>query len=174
SFVGNSICAPSRATLLTGKHSHKNGVTDLSTIFDGSQQTFPKLLQQAGYQTALVGKWHLKSTPTGYDYYDRLIGQGDYYNSDFITDGDTTQSHGYVTNVITDKSIQWLESREKDTPFLLQVHHKASHRPWMPDTSKLHHEQEEFKVSNVFPREGQKNQPGNRVHDVPDTYFDDY
>lgn len=150
SFVGNSICAPSRATLLTGKHSHKNGQIDNSTTFDSSQPIFPKYLQQAGYQTALIGKWHLRSTPTGYDHYDRLIGQGDYYNSDFITDGDTTESHGYVTDVITDKSIRWLESRDKDRPFSLQIHHKANHRVWMPDTSMLHHDQEEFTIPNTF------------------------
>src|SRR5699024_1372579 len=112
SFVGNSICAPSRATLLTGKHSHKNGQINNRVSFDGSQPTFPKYLQDTGYQTALIGKWHLKSTPTGFDYYDRLIGQGDYYNSDFITNGDTARSQGYVTDVITDKSIQWMESRD--------------------------------------------------------------
>lgn len=137
SFVGNSICAPSRATLLTGKHSHMNGQINNQVTFDGSQQTFPKLLQKAGYQTALVGKWHLRSTPTGYDYYDRLIGQGDYYNSDFITNSDTARAHGYVTDVITDKSIQWLKNRNPDHPFALQVHHKAAHRIWMPDTTYL-------------------------------------
>src|SRR5699024_10184288 len=116
-----------------------------------TQPTFPKLLQQAGYQTALIGKWHLRSTPLGYDHYERLIGQGDYYNSDFISNGDTTHSRGYVTNVITDKSIQWLQSRDKDHPFSLQIHHKATHRVWMPDTSKLERSADEFWVSNSYP-----------------------
>ncbi|MFH5834393.1 sulfatase, partial [Halalkalibaculum sp. DA384] len=155
SFVANSICAPSRATLLTGKHSHMNGQLDNRRAFDGRQQTFPKLLQGAGYQTALVGKWHLRSTPTGYDHYERLIGQGDYYNSDFITNGDTARSHGYVTDVITDKSIRWLENRTPGQPFALQVHHKASHRIWMPDTSAL----------GAFQDAGLP---------VPDTFFDDF
>ena len=84
SFVANSVSAPSRACLLTGKHSHKNGMTDNTKIFDGSQQTFPKLLRQAGYQTAIVGKWHLVSEPTGFDYWNILIGQGEYYNPTFI------------------------------------------------------------------------------------------
>src|SRR5699024_65186 len=136
SFVGNSLCAPSRATLQTGKHSHNNTVSKIGDTFDGSQQTFPKLLQGAGYQTALIGKWHLMSEPTGYNHYERLVGQGHYYNTDFIVDGDTTQSHGYVTDVITDKSIEWLESRDKEKPFSLQIHHKATHREWLPDTSK--------------------------------------
>src|SRR5699024_352822 len=142
----------------------------------GSQQTFPKLLQQAGYQTALVGKWHLKSTPTGYDYYDRLIGQGDYYNSDFITNGDTTKSHGYVTDVITDKSLRWLQNREKGQPFSLQIHHKATHRVWMPDTSMLHHSPEEFSIPNTYPEElgDQVSQKVDKLRGLPKTYFDDY
>ncbi|HLR26585.1 MAG TPA: sulfatase [Fodinibius sp.] len=176
SFVGNSICAPSRATLLTGKHSHKNGQINNRVAFDGSQQTFPKLLQKAGYQTALVGKWHLKSTPTGYDYYDRLIGQGDYYNSNFITNGDTIRSHGYVTDVITDKSLRWLEDRDEDQPFALQIHHKATHRVWMPDTSMLHHSQEEFSIPNTYPEElgDEVDQMVDKLRGLPKTYFDDY
>src|SRR5699024_874254 len=176
SFVGNSSCAPSRATLLTGKHSHKNGQINNRVAFDGSQQTFPKLLQKAGYQTALVGKWHLKSTPTGYDYYDRLIGQGDYYNSNFITNGDTIRSHGYVTDVITDKSLRWLEDRDEDQPFALQIHHKATHRVWMPDTSMLHHSQEEFSIPNTYPEEfkDEVGQMVDKLRGLPKTYFDDY
>jgi arylsulfatase A-like enzyme len=176
SFVGNSICAPSRATLLTGKHSHKNGQIDNRTTFDGSQRTFPKYLQQAGYQTALIGKWHLRSTPTGYDHYDRLIGQGDYYNSDFIANGDTSQSHGYVTDVITDKSIQWLENRETNRPFSLQIHHKATHRIWMPDTSMLDPKQEQFTIPNIYPEEYEDQIHSNmkKLRGLPKTYFDDY
>ncbi|WP_372634317.1 sulfatase [Fodinibius sp.] len=177
SFVGNSICAPSRATLLTGKHSHKNGQIDNSTSFDGSQPTFPKYLRQAGYQTALIGKWHLRSTPTGYDYYDRLIGQGDYYNSDFIINGDTISSDGYVTDVITDKSLSWLENRESDQPFALQIHHKANHRVWMPDTSLLEPGgPEPFTLPDMNAAEGEDQVPGepNKLAGLPGTFFDEY
>ena len=114
SFVANSISGPSRACMLTGKHSHANGFTDNSAVFDGGQQTFPKLLQKAGYQTAVIGKWHLTSAPTGFDYSEILIGQGIYYNAPFVRNGEKIASQGYVTNVITDKAIEeWLaELRE--------------------------------------------------------------
>ena len=140
SFVANSLSGPSRACMLTGKHSHKNGFTNNEHgIFDGSQQTMPKLLQKAGYQTALIGKWHLVSTPTGFDYFEVLRGQGEYYNPDFIQmDGSVQRARGYCTDVITDKSIQWLEGRDKDKPFILFVHHKACHRDWLPDLKDLH------------------------------------
>ena len=105
SFVANSLSGPSRACLLTGKHSHKNGFTDNTKRFDGSQQTFPKLLQKAGYQTAIVGKWHLTSEPTGFDYWNILIGQGDYYNPYFIENGEKKQIEGYATNITTDLAI---------------------------------------------------------------------
>ena len=88
SFVANSISGPSRACMLTGKHSYENGFTDNSSLFDGSQQTFPKLLQQQGYETAVIGKWHLTSEPTGFNHWDILIGQGDYYNPTFICNGE--------------------------------------------------------------------------------------
>ncbi len=140
-FVTNSICAPSRAVILTGKHSHLNGVTTnrREDSLDTSQQTFPKLLQQAGYQTALVGKWHLKSDPAGFDYWEILYpGQGFYYNPDFRTPEDTTRYTGYVTNVITDRAIHWLEEgRNPEEPFLLMVQHKAPHRPWLPGPEHL-------------------------------------
>lgn len=155
SFVTNSICAPSRAVLLTGKHSHLNGQIDNRVRFDSSQATFPKYLQAAGYQTALIGKWHLKSQPTGFNHWEVLIGQGNYYNSDFIENGERKRSSGYVTDVITDKSINWLELRAKDQPFCLLIHHKATHRIWMPDTALLH----EFEGVS-FP--------------VPDNFFDAY
>lgn len=137
SFVSNSICAPSRAVMLTGKHSHKNGHIDNSATFDGSQPTFPKYLQEKGYQTALIGKWHLKSLPTGFDHYAVLRGQGDYYNTPFIIGNDTTPSQGYVTDVITDKSLDWLNQRDTAKPFCLLVHHKATHRVWMPPLKYL-------------------------------------
>jgi arylsulfatase A-like enzyme len=156
SFVANSISAPSRATVLTGKHSHANGQLTNEDIFDGSQQTFPKLLQENGYQTALIGKWHLQSDPTGFDYWNILPGQGNYYNPDFIEMGNRTRHHGYVTNLVTDFSIQWLdEGRDPSKPFLLMVQHKAVHREWMPDTTHLN----EFK---------------NAVYPVPATFYDDY
>ena len=126
--------------MLTGKHSHANGVTDNTTcVFDGSQQTRPKLLQTAGYQTAIVGKWHLESMPTGFDYWEILPGQGDYYNPDFITmNNDTVREKGYLTNIITDKSIDWLEKgRDKEQPFCLFIHHKAIHRDWLPELKYL-------------------------------------
>ncbi len=139
SFVANSLSGPSRACMLTGKHSHKNGFTNNEHgVFDGSQQTMPKLLQEAGYQTALIGKWHLVSKPTGFDYYEILPGQGDYYNPDFIhMDGSVTTEKGYCTDIITRKSIEWLERRDKDKPFILFVHHKACHRDWLPPMKYL-------------------------------------
>lgn len=138
SFVANSISGPSRACMLTGKHSHANGFTDNSAVFDGSQQTFPKLLQKAGYETAVIGKWHLTSEPTGFDYSEILIGQGIYYNAPFIKNGEKIESKGYATNVITDKAIDWMENiRDKNKPFCLLLHHKAPHRTWMPDLQDL-------------------------------------
>ena len=140
SYVANSLSGPSRACMLTGKHSHKNGFTDNTTCtFDTAQVTFPRLLQQAGYQTAVFGKWHLESLPTGFDTWEVVPGQGDYYNPDFITmQGDTVQRHGYITNVITDMSLDWLENkRDKERPFCLLIHHKAIHRNWMSDTCNL-------------------------------------
>lgn len=140
SFVCNSLSGPSRAAMLTGKHSHKNGYTDntSNTIFDGSQKTMQQMLQKGGYQTAIVGKWHLGGTPTCFDYWKILPGQGDYYNPDFITPTGRERHEGYVTNVITDMSIDWLrKDRDTTKPFCLIVHHKAIHRTWMADTADL-------------------------------------
>jgi arylsulfatase A-like enzyme len=137
-YVTNSICAPSRAVILTGKHSHINGVLGNAQVFDGSQQTFPKLLQQAGYETAMVGKWHLKSEPTGFNYWRVLPGQGHYYNPDFKTPEGSIQVEGYVTDIITDFSLQWLDSlRDKSKPFMLMYQHKAPHREWLPPKKHL-------------------------------------
>ena len=138
SFVTNSICSPSRAVLLTGKFSHENGQRNNGQIFDGSQVTFPKLLQDAGYETAMIGKWHLGSDPSGFDYWDILPGQGDYYNPDFNKMGETRRVEGYVTNLITDAALEWLENRNTDKPFCMLLHHKAPHRCWMPDTTHLY------------------------------------
>ena len=138
SFVANSISGPSRACMLTGKHSHINGFTNNSKRFDGAQQTFPKLLQKEGYQTAVIGKWHLSSDPTGFDYWNILIGQGQYYQPDFIENGVKTQRKGYATDVTTDIALDWLDSkRDNSKPFCLLLHHKAPHRTWMPNTKDL-------------------------------------
>ena len=155
SFVTNSICGPSRAVMLTGKHSHQNGMRDNSSKFDGSQQTFPKLLQNAGYQTAMVGKWHLKSDPTGFDYWNILPGQGQYYNPDFIEMGEKKRIDGYVTNITTDIALNWLDKRDAEKPFCLLLHHKAPHRTWQPDTAHL----ASF-LKNDYP--------------VPENFFDQY
>lgn len=139
SFVANSISGPSRACILTGKHSHKNGFMDnIQCSFDSAQQTFPKLLRKAGYQTAMVGKWHLISQPSGFDYWNILDGQGDYYNPLFIENGKEVRREGYATNLVTDLALDWLENgRDKAKPFCLMLHHKAPHRTWMPDTCDL-------------------------------------
>lgn len=138
SYVTNSISGPSRAVLLTGKFSHLNGFTTNSDHFDGSQQTFPKLLQAAGYQTAMIGKWHLDSEPTGFDYWNILPGQGVYYNPEFIEMGNKKRYDGYVTQLTTDIALEWLSNqRELNRPFCMLLHHKAPHRTWMPDIRHL-------------------------------------
>ena len=137
-LVTNSICAPSRAVILTGKYSHLNGVVDNEVPFDGSQQTFPKLLQAAGYQTAIFGKWHLKSDPTGFDRWEVLPGQGHYYNPDTLSPRGRRRYEGYVTDLITDLSLDWLKNgRDPGKPFLLMCQHKAPHRSWMPGPDHL-------------------------------------
>jgi arylsulfatase A-like enzyme len=131
--VTNSLCGPSRACILTGKYSHKNGFYDNTSRFDGTQVTFPKLLQRAGYQTAIVGKWHLVSDPTGFDFWKVLPGQGRYYSPVFITPEGRVTEPGYVTDIITRDALAWLkEGRDGDKPFLLMVQHKAPHREWAP------------------------------------------
>ena len=136
-FCGNAICAPSRATILSGTHSHVNGVLTLADRFDGSQTTFPKLVQQAGYQTAIFGKWHLghggEADPTGFDAWSILPDQGAYHDPSFFVQGEEQQFEGYATDLITDFSLDWLENRDPDRPFMLMAHHKAPHRPWEPD-----------------------------------------
>jgi arylsulfatase A-like enzyme len=136
-FCTNSICAPSRAVILTGTYNHINGVTTLSTPIDGRQQSFIKELGKADYQTAVVGKWHLgrggESDPQGFDYWNVLPGQGDYHNPTMIEMGEEKQHSGYVTDIITDLSLDWLEKRDTERPFCLMYHHKAPHRWWEPD-----------------------------------------
>ena len=134
--VTNAICGPSRAVLLTGKHSHLNGFATNDQKFDGSQQTFPKLLQAAGYRTEVVGKWHLSSDPTGFDHWDVLVGQGDYWNPTFVVDGARTKREGHATDIIHANAIDRLRTLAPEAkagrPFALLVHHKAPHRNWMP------------------------------------------
>lgn len=134
SFCANSICGPSRACILTGKHSHVNGFMRNGNRFDATQMTFPKLLQTAGYQTAVIGKWHLGTMPTGFDHWEILPGQGAYYNPDFIQmDGNRHRRQGYTTDIITDLSLDWLtEQRDPAKPFFLMCQHKAPHRNWAP------------------------------------------
>lgn len=155
-LVPNSICGPSRASVLTGKYSHMNGFyNNTNSRFDGSQMTFPKLLQQAGYQTALIGKWHLVSDPTGFDHWHILPGQGIYYNPPMIRDGQPVRHEGYTTDLIGDFSLEWLKNRDKSKPFLLMCQHKAPHREWCPPLRYLGHDQD-------------------RKYPEPSTLFDDY
>lgn len=148
--VTNAICGPSRAVMLTGKHSHRNGFATNEKSFDSTQQTFPKLLQAAGYRTEVVGKWHLGSDPTGFDHFDVLVGQGDYWNPTFITDGVRIVREGHVTDIIHDRAIERLRALAKSDssdgvrddartsqPFALLIHHKAPHRNWMPTQRHL-------------------------------------
>jgi len=136
-FVTNSICAPSRAVMLTGKYSHKNGLRDNRDEFDGGQVTFPKLLQKAGYQTAMIGKWHLKTDPTGFDYWKILIDQGEYYRPVFVENGKQVEEPGYVTDLITKSVLDFLDQRDRSRPFAVLYHHKAPHRNWMPSPKHL-------------------------------------
>ena len=145
-FCTNSICTPSRATILTGTHNHINGVTTLKTPMDNSLQTFPKILQQNGYQTGMFGKWHLgtgpEHCPTGFDDWAVLPGQGLYHDPEFIfkgpEGGERRKLDGYVTDIITDMCLDWLEQRDQNKPFLLMYHHKAPHREWEPDAKHAH------------------------------------
>ena len=136
-FVTNSICTPSRATLMTGKYSHINGVPVFNR-FDGSQPTVAKYLQGAGYHTGMIGKWHLGSDPTGFDYWSILPGQGRYHDPVFIEMGTNKTVNGYVSDIIADQSIAFLDRRPKDKPFLLFSNPKAPHRPWEPDEKHAH------------------------------------
>ena len=145
-FVTNSICSPSRAVALTGKFSHINGVKDNTDVFDSSQMTFPKMLRQNGYETSVIGKWHLKSLPSGFDYWRILPDQGDYYNPEFITPDGTIAVKGYVTDLITDLAIGYLDSlRDKRKPFMMMYQHKAPHRHWWPSIDEI----ESFKQQSI-------------------------
>ncbi|MCB9849304.1 MAG: sulfatase [Phycisphaerales bacterium] len=137
-YVTNSICAPMRACVLTGKYSHVNGVTVNGITFDQSQPTLPVLLRDAGYQTALIGKWHLMGEPQIFDHAESLIGQGTYYNPTIITDGERIKYTGYTSHIVTDRAIEWLsKGRDQDKPFLLMYQHKSPHRPFDPEVKYL-------------------------------------
>ena len=157
-FVENSLSSPSRACLITGLYSHQNGQRQLFEGIDANQPFFTEMLQAAGYQTGIVGKWHLMCEPKGFDYYHVLDDQGQYYNPTFCHTGDYgnyKQEMGYATTLVTRHSIEFLNNRDKSKPFCLLVHHKAPHRNWMPDTKNI------GKYDKVnFP--------------VPSTFYDDY
>ena len=139
SFCTNSICGPSRAVIMSGKHSHKNGFMNNGNSFDWNQQIFPKILRAAGYHTALYGKSHLKGKPQGFDSWAVLPGQGDYYNPAMITPKGRKIINGYCTDIVTDMAIDFIkESKELGKPFMLMCQHKAPHRTWMPALRHLH------------------------------------
>jgi arylsulfatase A-like enzyme len=155
-FVTNSLCGPSRAVVQTGKYGHLNGFIDNRSRFDGSQQTFPKLLQQAGYETAVIGKWHLVTNPQGFNHWEVLQGQGPYYNPAMLTAGGVVKHTGYTTEIITELSIDWLKNgRDKSKPFMLMCQHKAPHRNWQPGPKQLNLYEDETIAE-------------------PETLFDDY
>jgi arylsulfatase A-like enzyme len=158
-FCTNSICTPSRASVLTGTYNHVNRVTTLASVMDNRLTTFPKLLHRHGYQTALFGKWHLghgpAHDPTGFDAWGVLPGQGLYHNPELITPAGPTRHSGYVTDLITDQCLDWLRERDAARPFCLLCHHKAPHRRWEPDAAHAHM----YDAVNI---------------PEPDTLFDDY
>jgi arylsulfatase A-like enzyme len=155
-LVPNSLCGPSRATIITGTYSHINGFYNNGNCsFDGSQITFPKLLQKAGYQTAMFGKWHLETDPTGFDQWEILPGQGVYYNPPMIRNGQRVKHAGYVTDIITDLSLDWLKQRDPAKPFMLLCWQKSPHRNWQPALRDLDFDHD-------------------RTYGLPDSLFDDY
>lgn len=141
-FCTNSICAPSRATILTGKYNHLNGVRTLYENFDARQNHVAKILQENGYQTAMIGKWHLghggNSDPTGFDYWNIFPGQGEYHDPIMYEMGEEKKYKGYATDIVTDLTIDWLDNIDREKPFFVMCHHKAPHRPWDPDEKYMH------------------------------------
>ena len=157
-YATNALSGPSRACILTGKFSHKNGFTDNASTFDGSQLTFPKVMRENGYATGVVGKWHLISKPQGFDHWSILLGQneqGNYFKPVFYENGTVVNEDGYVTDVITDKAIEFIDDVHDEKPFMLMLHHKAPHRNWMPAPRHL----------GIF---------NDTVFPEPETLFDDY
>jgi len=155
-YVTNSICGPSRAVILTGLYSHRNGFRQNGNRFNGNQVTVSRLLQAAGYQTAVIGKWHLESDPVGFDHWSILVGQGPYYNPAMIENGQRKQHTGYTTDIITDQALEWLsERRDPQKPFFLMYQHKAPHRNWLPGPKHF-----DLFEDTTFPE--------------PETLFDDY
>ena len=157
-YATNALSGPSRACILTGKFSHKNGFTDNTSKFDSSQLTFPKVMRENGYATGVVGKWHLISEPQGFDHWSILLGQGEqgnYYRPVFHENGTVVKEDGYVTDVITDKAIEFIDDVHDEKPFMLMLHHKAPHRNWMPAPRHL----------GIF---------NDTVFPEPETLFDDY
>ncbi len=137
SFCGNSICTPSRATVMTGLHSHKNGIVNLGGALDPQRPTWPKKLQQVGYTTAVFGKWHMKTKPTGFDAWEVFNGQGHYYNPDLHGPQGSRRVEGHSTDIVTDIALDWLENRDQSKPFALLIQHKAPHRNWKPSLHEL-------------------------------------
>ncbi|MCX8239679.1 MAG: sulfatase [Akkermansiaceae bacterium] len=137
SFCGNSICTPSRATVMTGLHSHKNGIVNLGGALDPKRPSWPKKLQQSGYATAVFGKWHMKTKPSGFDAWEVFSGQGSYYNPDLFGPKGSRRVEGHSTDVVTDIALDWLEGRDKTKPFALMIQHKAPHRNWKPSIKEL-------------------------------------
>ena len=157
-YATNALSGPSRACILTGKFSHRNGFTDNASTFDGSQLTFPKVMRENGYATGVVGKWHLISKPQGFDHWSILLGQneqGNYFKPVFYENGTVVKEDGYVTDVITDKAIEFIDEVHDEKPFMLMLHHKAPHRNWMPAPRHL----------GIF---------NDTVFPEPETLFDDY
>lgn len=155
-LVTNSICGPSRAVIQTGKYSHANGFYNNSNSrFDSTQPTFPPVLQKSGYQTAIIGKWHLGSDPVGYDYWHILPGQGAYYNPPMIDNGKQVKHEGYTSDIIGDLTLKWLDGRDKSKPFMIMSQHKAPHREWEPPLRLLGFDKD-------------------RVYEEPETLFDSY
>lgn len=155
-LVTNSICGPSRAVIQTGKYSHANGFYNNSNSrFDSTQRTFPPVIQKSGYQTAIIGKWHLGSDPVGYDYWNVLPGQGAYYNPPMIENGKQVKYEGYTTDIIGDLTLKWLDGRDKSKPFMIMSQHKAPHREWEPPLRLLGFDND-------------------RVYEEPETLFDAY
>ncbi|MFZ4398775.1 MAG: sulfatase [Bacteroidales bacterium] len=154
-FCTNAVSGPSRATILTGQLSHINGMINNEVVFDSANLTIPKVLRTNGYQTAIVGKWHLTSTPSGFDFYKICPGQDEYFNPDFIENGEKIREKGYITDIIADESIEWMSKRDTTKPFFIMIHNKAPHRSWLP------------KLENIGIYDS-LNIP------IPDNFFDDY